>query len=290
MQRIGYYLSLPFIYLISILPFPVLYFISDAVYVLIYRLMGYRKKIVRENLQRSFPDHSQQDLLVIEKKFYHHFCDLFIETAKCLTLPQTALIKRSRFTPGSMEVFNRLHEQGKHCMALMGHSGNWEMAGLSMSAQAAYLLKVIYRPLRNKFFDRFTYRLRSRFGALPVAMNDVARDLMKNRSPLACTVFIADQTPFPEDAIWLNFLKQDTPFFRGADTLSRRLNYPVVFATVRKLKRGYYDIHIELLCEESGAMNEGEITSLFVKKLEEEIRMQPENWLWSHRRWKYKRK
>lgn len=290
MQRIGYFLSLPFIYLISILPFPVLYFISDVVYVLVYRLIGYRRNIVRENLLRSFPDHSHEKLSLIEKKFYHHFCDLFLETVKCLTLPAALLIKRMRFTPGSMEVFDRLYQQGKHCIVMMGHSGNWEMAGLSMSAQTAYLLKVIYRPLRNKFFDRLSYRLRSRFGALPVAMNDVARDLLKNRSPLACTVFIADQTPFPEDAIWLNFLRQDTPFFRGADTLSRRLNYPVVFASVRKVKRGYYDIHIELLSEGPYAISEGAVAALFAKKLEEEIRLQPENWLWSHRRWKYKRK
>jgi KDO2-lipid IV(A) lauroyltransferase len=288
-QALVYFLSLPFIWFISVLPFPVLYFFSDLLCFLIYSIVRYRRSVVRENLQQAFPEKPADELRTIEKKFYRHFCDLFLETAKALTISRESLIRRCSFSPGSMKIFDTLHSQGRHCMVMMGHCGNWEYAGLSMSSQSPYLLNVIYRPLRNKYFNAFIFRLRSRFGARPVAMNDIARDLMKKQERLACTVFIADQTPFPEEASWVTFLNRDTPFFKGADKLSRRFNQPVVFARVIKRKRGYYQITIDMLGESPADLPDEEITSRFAKKLEEEISEQPENWLWSHRRWKYRK-
>lgn len=289
MQALVYYFSLPFIYFISVLPFQGLYFFSDLVCFFIYSVFRYRRTVVRDNLQQAFPDKASDELRTIEKEFYRHFCDLFLETAKALTISKENLVRRCSFSPGSMEIFDALHSQGRHCMVMMGHCGNWEYAGLSMSSQSPYLLKVIYRPLRNKYFDDFSFGLRDRFGAQPVAMKDIARDLMKKQGRLACTVFIADQTPFPEEASWFRFLNRDTPFFKGADKLSRRFNQPVVFARVTKQKRGYYQITIEMLAESPAELPDEEITSRFAKKLEEEIHEQPENWLWSHRRWKYRK-
>ena len=289
MQALGFYILLPFPYFISLLPSFILYLIADVLYYFIYYIFGYRKKAVRMNLKNSFPEKNDQERKEIEKKFYRHFSDLLIESAKALTISKKEIKKRRSFKKGSMEIFTRLHAEGKHCIALMGHYGDWETAGLSMSFQSPYLLKVIYRRLSNPYFNRLIYRLRNRFGALPLEMNEAPKELMKRALPLACTVFIADQTPPPDSALWLNFLNQDTPFFQGAEKLSRRLNYPVVFASVKKVQRGYYEITIELLCENPSTTSEGEITSLFAKKLEEDIIAQPEIWLWSHRRWKHKR-
>ncbi len=266
-----------------------LYNFSYVLYVFIYHVFSYRKKVVRENLRNSFPGKNPDTLLVIEKKYYRHLCDVIVESVKALTISKRSIAQRSCFAPGSMEIFNRLFGEGKNCIALMGHYGNWEWAGLSMSSQSPYLLQVIYRPLRDKNFNRMMNALRSRFDAVPVAMENVAREMMKQKSTPACTVFIADQTPPPETALWLNFLNQQTPFFQGAEKLARKLHLPVVYATLKRQQRGRYEIQIEVITENCSAQPEGYLTEEFVKLLQRDIENEPSQWLWSHRRWKHKR-
>ena len=242
-----------------------------------------------QNLRNSFPGKKEEELHIISKKYYRHLCDLIVESVKALTISKRSIVKRCYFAPGSMEIFNHYFNEGKNCIALMGHYGNWEWAGLSMSSQSPFLLQVIYRPLANQFFDGMMNRLRSRFTAIPLPMENVAREMLRENESLTCTVFIADQTPPPDTAYWINFLNQETPFFQGADKLARKLQHPAVYAVLKKRTRGHYEIFIEVLSENSSSMNESELTMLFAQRLERDILEDPSQWLWSHRRWKHKR-
>ena len=290
MSSIAFYIVLPLLYLISILPFPVFYLVSDGLYFLLYRVIGYRKKVVYENLKNSFPEKSHEELKEIEKKFYSYLCDLFLETLKTLTISKEEAIKRCAFNENTKRIFNELYEQKKSCILVMGHFGNWEWAGNSFSLINPQQLYVIYHPLSNKHFDKLMYDMRSRFGTKLYAMKDTMREMIKNRHEVSATAFIADQTPSPEGAYWTTFLNQDTPVFWGTEKIAQKLNYPVVYVTVNRIKRGYYEVNTEYLVRDPKNTQEGEISELHTKKLEKDIMAQPEIWLWSHRRWKHKKK
>jgi KDO2-lipid IV(A) lauroyltransferase len=290
MSTIGFYLALPFLYLISILPFPLFYLVSDGIYVLLYRVIGYRKKVVYENLKNSFPEKTHEELKKIEKQFYHYLVDLFLETLKTLTISKEEAIKRCTLSPKAVALFNELYAQNKSCILVMGHFGNWEWAGNTFSLINKQQLYVIYHPLTNKHFDKLMYDMRTRFGSKLYAMKDTMRGMISNRNEINATAFIADQTPAPENAYWTTFLNQDTPVFWGTEKIAQKLNYPVVYVTINRVKRGYYEVHAEVLVDEPKNTKEGEISELHTRQLEKDIKAQPEIWLWSHRRWKHKRK
>lgn len=289
MSAIIYYIALPFIYLISILPFRVLYGISDLLYVLFYHVLGYRKAVVLENLRNSFPGKSDEEIKVICKQFYKYLCDLFLETFKTLTISKQKMQQHCYFNPKAKELLDRLATENKSTILVMGHLGNWEWAGNTVSLQLKQQLYVIYHPISNKYFDWLMYKMRTRFGTKLIAMKDTFREMLENRGELNMTAFIADQTPAPEGAYWTTFLNQDTPVFRGSELIARKINYPVVYATVKRVKRGYYEMFVDLLCEVPKSTTDGEISELHTRRLERDIIAQPEVWLWSHRRWKHKR-
>lgn len=290
MSTIGFYLALPFLYLISILPFPLFYLVSDGIYVLLYRIIGYRKKVVYENLKNSFPEKTHEELKKIEKQFYHYLVDLFLETLKTLTISKEEAIKRCKLNPQAIALFDELYAQKQSCILVMGHFGNWEWAGNTFSLINKQQLYVIYHPLTNKHFDKLMYDMRTRFGSKLYAMKDTMRGMISNRNEINATAFIADQTPAPENAYWTTFLNQDTPVFWGTEKIAQKLNYPVVYVTINKVKRGYYEVNAEILVNEPKNTKEGEISELHTRQLEKDIKAQPEIWLWSHRRWKHKRK
>ena len=290
MSTIGFYLALPFLYLISILPFPLFYLVSDAIYVLLYRVIGYRKRVVYENLKNSFPEKTHEELKKIEKQFYHYLVDLFLETLKTLTISKEEAIKRCKLNPKAVALFDELYAQNKSCILVMGHFGNWEWAGNTFSLINKQQLYVIYHPLTNKHFDKLMYDMRTRFGSKLYAMKDTMRGMISNRNEINATAFIADQTPAPENAYWTTFLNQDTPVFWGTEKIAQKLNYPVVYVTINRVKRGYYEVNAEVLVNEPKNTKEGEISELHTRQLEKDIKAQPEIWLWSHRRWKHKRK
>jgi Kdo2-lipid IVA lauroyltransferase/acyltransferase len=287
MQALTYYLALPFIYLVSLLPFPLLYAVSDFFFVLLYHVLKYRRGVVISNLRNSFPGKNEEEIRRMERAFYRHLCDLFMETFKTLTISPSALARRCRVK--DMEAVRQLHRDGRSIVFVMGHHGNWEWAGASYTQACPYPIQVIYRPLRNIYFDRLMIRLRSRFGAIPVPMHEIGRRMLSLRNTPTATVFIADQTPPPENACWTSFLNQDTPVFTGTEKLAKKFGYPVLFASVKKVKRGYYEIETETIVENPSLAEEGEITIAHTRRLETEIREQPETWLWSHRRWKHRR-
>ena len=289
MSTLLYYCFLPILYLISILPFPIFYLVSDGICFLLYTIFGYRKKVVYENLKKSFPNKSHLELKQLEKQFYHYLCDLFLETLKTLTISKEEAVKRCKFSANTTQILNELADKKQSCILVMGHYGNWEWAGNSFSLQCKQQLYVIYHPLTNKHFDKLMYDMRTRFGTKLYAMKDTMREMIRNRNEVNATAFIADQTPSPEGAYWTTFMNQDTPVFWGTEKIAQKLNYPVVYVTIKRLKRGFYEVDSEILVADPKITKEGEISELHTRKLEKDILTQPEIWLWSHRRWKHKR-
>lgn len=287
LQAVIYYLTLPFLYLISLLPFRLLYALSDFIYLVLYRIAGYRKAVVMENLRRSFPEKSEADLQHIARDFYRHLCDLMLETFKTLTISHKEMLRRCSMAPGALELFKELADKGQSVIILMGHQGQWEWGGNTFSLLCRHKLYVIYHPLANRYFDGLIYRMRTRFGTGLIPMKETFRDMSRLRSELTATAFIADQSPRPESAYWTTFLNQDSGFFQGAEKIARKMNRPVIYVQVYKKKRGSYELRAEMLSETPAAQPEGSLLEAYIKRLEGDIRQQPETWLWSHRRWKH---
>lgn len=289
MQAIGFYLTLPFLYLISILPFPIFYLFSDIVFVIMYYVLGYRKKVVTENLRNSFPEKSEKEISALRKKFFRYLCDMSLEIHKTLTISKEEMLKHCKVNEGSLRLIEKLYAEKRSFIIVMGHQGNWEWSGNTFSIACKQQLYVIYHSLENKYFNRMIIGMRTRFGTKLIEMKNTFRDMAAKKNEINATAFIADQTPHPDNAYWTTFLNQDTPVFWGTEKIARKLNYPIVFINVKKIKRGYYEILAEMICENPSSTSDGEISEMHTKKLEEEIRKNPETWLWSHKRWKHKR-
>ena len=287
MSAILYYLTLPFLYVISYLPFKVLYLLSDMFYVLVYKVLGYRKQVVTENLKNAFPGKSSAEIEEIRSDFYHFFCDLSLETIKTLSISPKGL--RKYINHEDISVFERFYKQKQSVIIVTGHLGSFELAAAYFSQLPLHQLYAIYHPLKNKHFDRFIYRMRTRLGTSLYPMKDTYRGMLKNRKEVTATAFIADQTPAPGNAYWMTFLNQDTAVFKGTEIIARKLDYPVIYLSVIREKRGQYKIHSELLVEHPRKLAESELTKLHTRRLEQDIIKHPETWLWSHRRWKHKR-
>ena len=286
-QALVYFSILPFIYLISILPFFVLYFLSDILNLFLSKIFKYRKKVIIENLRNSFPEKNRMELEEISANFYEFLCDLIFETIKLATMSKKDILERCPFD--NIEVFNNLFHKNKSIIVVMGHYGNWEWANASMSLSSSYQLNAIYKPLSNPFFDNFFLKVRSRFGTKMVSMNNVLRAFVELKSKLTTTAFLADQTAGPGHSFWITFLNQETTVFPGPEKLAKKYNYPVVFCYVDRYKRGYYKIYSEVLFLNPKETKEGEISLLHTKTLEKLIIKKPALWLWSHRKWKHKR-
>jgi len=226
---------------------------------------------------------------MIGKKFYHHFCDLFPEVLKLQHMSEKELMKRISFT--NPELADRLYDDGRDVVAILGHYCNWEwLSGVPLFVK--HQMVSVYKPLQNKHFDKFMNDLRARNRMILVPMQQIAREIIVNRKNGKRTIyaFITDQTPSISDVrYWTSFLNQDTPVYLGAEKLAAKYDMPVVFVNVRKIKRGYYSMTAELLFDHPAGLPEYAVTEAHVRRLEEVIRQQPEYWLWSHRRWKHKK-
>jgi KDO2-lipid IV(A) lauroyltransferase len=285
---IGYYLALPFIYGISLLPFPLLYLLSDLCHLLLFRVLGYRRKVVLTNLRNSFPEKSEAEIRAIATRFQRWFCDLTLETLKTLTITPQAV--RRRVTFSGIDILREYARQQRSIILVLGHYGNWELAGARYSQEKDIpQLYVIYHPLANRLFDRLLYHMRTRHGTRLYKMREASKDMLRDKDLLTATAFIADQTPSPQRAHWTTFLNQDTPVFLGTEALSRKLDQPVVYIHIAKPRRGYYHLQVETLVPEPGRTLPGEITEIHTRRLERDIQDHPELWLWTHRRWKHRR-
>lgn len=291
MNAIVYYIALPFIYLISYLPFWCLYRVSDFINFILFTLIGYRKEVISTNLKKSFPDKTDQEINTIHKKFNRFFCDLTLETLKTLTITKKEAAKRCAFDEQSLALLNQLHDDKKKLIFVLGHFGNWELGGAAMAVQAKQQLYVIYHPLSNSYFDQLIIKMRTRSGTKLISMKDTFRTMISLRKSdeVNATAFIADQTPSKDNAYWTTFLNQETPVFWGTEIIASKLDYPIVYISIQQEKRGYYKLTAEMLCEHPKATSQGEISEVHTKRLEQDIIKQPETWLWSHRRWKHQR-
>jgi KDO2-lipid IV(A) lauroyltransferase len=289
-SKIFSYINYGLIWFISILPLWFLYIISDFLFFVLYRVVGYRRKVVDTNLRNSFPEKSSEELRVIRKRFYHHLCDLFVETFKFWNMSEKSIKKRCRFN--NPDVFDKYFDEGKSVMVVLGHYCNWEWLGSFSLWNDRPVFLPIYKPLHNKVMDKMYYNIRSSFGALPLAKNDTLRTMLKYKreGKPTLTCFIADQTPNRHNLnYWTEFLNQDTPVLVGTGRIAKKLDQVVVYAHMKKIKRGYYEVDMFPICEDSRNTDEGEITERHTRALEKIIRETPEYWLWSHKRWKHKR-
>ena len=288
MGTLGYFVALPFIYGISLLPFPLLYLLSDGIYFLIYKVLGYRKEVVMNNLRNSFPEKDEAELKAIASKFYRWFCDLTLETLKTLTISPEEVRKRVEFR--GKEILQQYAQEKRSVILVLGHYGNWELAGARYSQERDIpQLYVIFHPLANARFDRLMHHMRTRHGTKLYTMRETSKAMIRDRGLLTATAFIADQTPSPERAYWMTFLNQDTPVFQGTEGLARKLDKPVIYISITRPERGYYCMSMETLVADPTHTRDGEITEVHTRRLERDIRKYPELWLWTHRRWKHRR-
>ncbi len=285
----SYYFIYPILYVISLLPFTVLYGLSSFIYFLLFYVFKYRRLVVWQNLKRAFPTKTDQDLRVIEKQFYKHLSDVFVETIKALSISKNELSKRVQFSPAFRKTFDEYNEKKQGVVVVMGHLGNWEWSCLAFSLAFKQELDGLYHPLSNKGFDRLMINLRGRFGANLVNMHTLPRQLPGIKAKVTALSFIADQTPSHNNAYWTTFLNQDTAVFSGTERIARKLNWPVVYVSVSKPKRGYYAIACQVMSEVPKNVPETKISEWHTQALEIDIQQTPYIWLWSHRRWKRKR-
>ena len=286
MQAVTFYLVYPFLYLIASLPFWALYKLSDLLYYL-FLLSGYRKKVVLENLRNSFPEKSAKEIDALCKAYFSYLCDLTLETLKTMRMTEQEAKEHCAFHKA--EWLDKMFEEKKSFIIVMGHYGNWEWAGPSFTLNSKHQLVVIYRPLSNPYFEKMLTKTRTKFGTRITAVNQTLRDMVTNRKNVTATAFIADQAASSANSYWTTFLHQDTSVFNGPEKIAVKFNYPMVYMRMQRPRRGYYDLTPELLFDDPASTSEGEILETFTKRLEKDIITDPVIWLWSHRRWKHKR-
>jgi KDO2-lipid IV(A) lauroyltransferase len=280
-----YHLLYGVFYLVSLLPMWVLYGISDAAFFVIYHLMGYRKDVVRSNLTHAFPAKSAAEIEQIMKRFYRSFCDQWIETAKLMTMSKRALNKRIR---GNWEVLQQLGAEGKNTYLLTGHTFNWEWANAAVAINVPQLYACVYLPLSSKAFDRLMLHIRTRLGPKMISMKGLLSGFKQLAGKQHILGLAADQNPSDVNvATWMSFMHREAPFFNGPEQMPRRAKAAVVLIGIRKERRGHYIATLEKLCDDASQMEQGAILKGYVSFVERQLELQPENWLWSHRRWKH---
>ncbi len=277
------------------MPIGVHYWFSDWVlFPIIYYIVRYRKKLVRKNLTDSFPEKSAQEIHHIEKQFYHHFADLIVETIYGYGLSENDMRERVRF--GNHELVKRLADEYGSVIVMLAHIGNWEWFTdyNRQYLEADGLIEgTVYRHQANERMNKLMNMLRNRHGGILIEKQTILRQmiLLRREGKKMVYGFLSDQKPRPEVArYWTDFLHHDTGFLDGGEVLGRKFDYPVLYAYIRSPKRGYYEVQFEALAEQPQETAENEITALYAKRLEENIKEQPEQWLWTHNRWKWTRR
>lgn len=289
MRFLVYLIVYPFLWCISMLPFRLLYLFSDVVYLIVYYLIGYRKKTVRENLAMALPNLSEEERLIIEKKFFHHLCDMFLEMIKTMTISQKEISKRYVFT--NLEIYKSLEEQNKSIALMMAHYGSYEWA-VSMNSHINFSGYAIYKKLSNPYFDKLVRSIRSKFKATLITTKETIPVIVQNNKNKKLSIygFASDQSPRISSAFhWQKFMGIAVPVHTGAEMLSKKYNMNVVFLKGKKIKRGYYEGTFEVISENAKEVPNYEITDKFMKLVERQIHEAPEYYLWTHKRWKHRR-
>ncbi|KAA6321937.1 Lipid A biosynthesis lauroyltransferase [termite gut metagenome] len=288
MWSVLYYILYSVCFLISLLPFKILYFLSDLLYFPLYYWIRYRRRIVRKNLITSFPDKTKKEIIVIEKKFYAFFCDYIVETIKLLSIRKANMYKRMTFK--NIEDCDTYIRQGRSCGVYLGHYCNWEwITSFPMYTHEQAICGQVYHILQNKAFERLFLRLRERYGAISIPMGDTLRKIItfRNENRPFIIGFISDQAPLWNSIhYWTNFLNHDTPVFTGTERIAKQTNLVVYYADITRPKRGYYVCEFRKLTDSPADFSDYEITEMYMRELEKTIIKEPQYWLWTHNRWK----
>ena len=289
MRFIIYLFIYPFLWCISMLSFRLLYLLSDFLFIIVYYIIGYRKKTVRTNLELALPNLSAAQRLVIEKKSFRHLCDMFLEMIKTMTISKQEINKRFVFT--NLEVYKKLEEQDKNIAMMMAHYASYEWA-ISMNAHIKFNGYAIYKKIANPYFDKLVREIRSRFKANLITTKETVTYIVENKKNNLQSVygFASDQSPKVTSTFhWQKFMGIEVPVHTGAEMLSKKYDMNVIFLKVKKIKRGFYEASLEVLSSNAQEVPNYEITDNFLKLVEQQIYEAPEYYLWTHKRWKHRR-
>lgn len=273
---------------LSLLPMWVLHGVSNVVYFFLYKVFGYRTAVVRSNIANSFPEKSEKEVKEIMDKFYLHLCDLIVEAIKGFSISEEEVKKRMKFR--NMEIVDQFKKKGENLVMVGGHYGNWELFALAISDASAYTPLALYTPMASKFFNDKFLSSRGKYGLKLLSIKEIKSHLNAIKEEKHMVIFGSDQSPRKSQrAYWTNFLSQETGVQFGTEKVAHEFDSPVVFANIYKVKRGYYEVEVDVVCEKASETEYGYITEIHTKLLENVIRKQPEYWLWSHKRWKHSR-
>ena len=292
MNKLFYYILYGSAWLYSVLPLRVMYILSDFSYIFVYYIARYRRELARRNLVSSFPGKTKEEILKIEKAFYHHLCDYFFETIKLLHISDEEM--RRRFVFNGIDQTQKALDDGRSCIMMLGHYGNWEwVTSITLWVKGKdAVIGQIYRPLKNKAFDLFFLKLRKRFHSSGITKDGTYREIIKMRKDKINWLlgFISDQKPSPRNShYWTDFLNHETSVLIGAERIAKQTDAVVYYLDVKRVKRGYYESEVKLITDKSGETAEFEITEKYIRMMEDTILRNPSYWLWTHNRWKHKK-
>jgi KDO2-lipid IV(A) lauroyltransferase len=290
MPFLGYLFFRLTIFIFSLIPFRVLYFISDGLTFLFYKVLKYRGKVIFGNLRNSFPEKSEQEIREIARKFYRNFTDIILEGIKGFSMSEKEMVKRYHFSNPELVYNNKM--SGGNSILMAGHLNNWEWGAMIYHYYFREKRRIIgfYKPLSNKFIEKYGLKSRGQFGTTLIDIGRTAWAFDHYKEEPTGYILVSDQSIYSDKAHWVKFLNQDTVCPYGGDKYARQFNYPVYFVRIKRgVRRGFYEVEHELLVENPNTLSEGDITRIFMKRLEEIIIEKPEEWLWSHKRWKVKK-
>ncbi len=287
MKRIAFLLTYPLLLIISILPFRLLYIFSDFVSFLLYYLFSYRSKMIKKNLSLSFPKMSKKDLLVIERAFYTHMCDIFLEMIKSMSISLKSIKKR--FKVNNINLITKFSKNQRSVIIICGHYASYEWM-LFLAKEFKSSTYGIYTPLTNIYFDKLVKKIRKKHDAFLISRYHTIQKIKEHNDNNHKGVygFAADQSPYPKNkTYWRTFLGNHVPVFTGAERVAKEFDMAVVYADIKRVKRGYYEVDFKLITEKPKKTRENEITDKFFELLEKSIKVDPSQYLWSHNRYKY---
>ena len=288
MQFLVYILVYPLLWIISILPFRLLYFLSDGFYALLYYIIGYRKKVVTNNLKLAFPEKTNQEISLIRKRFYHHLCDMMFEAIKSITISEAEMQKRYVFT--NVEEIHKLEKENRSIVLFMGHYASWEWIFI-LQTHVNHKGYAVYKRLSNKYFDALVKRIRAKYNSHLITTKETFSILIKAKenNELTFNGFVFDQSPKLNKAVyWQEFMGIEVPVHVGAEILAKRLDMVTLFLKVKKVKRGHYEATFLDINRNTKDYADFELTDLALKRVEEQINEAPEYYFWTHKRWKHR--
>jgi len=276
----------PLLYGISILPFGLLYILSDLLSFILGSVVRYRRDIVLANLRYVFPEKDEKEIHRLKRRFYRHFTDVSLETITLLTISRKRILQHVEYERS--EMMQEYFQKGQSVLIAMGHIGNWEFCGAGLPLASDHQICAAYRPLESDVFNKLVLSSRTRFGVSMFRESKLLRELVRAKDSVTATMMVSDQKPNLGPFQWVSFMNRRTAAFKGIGKLSRMLDYPVGFMSTTKVKRGKYKVTFRSIVDDPQSIDEDQIIQGFYDSLAEDIKLHPEQWLWSHRRWKWR--